>query len=81
MADRPEGYGFTAEVHGKIAEKYDLDQGMCLIFNIILILLILFWGDEMIMVMIFFFLLYSIRFLTIYIYFVVFEFKCSGSSN
>jgi len=29
MADRPEGYGFTAEVQEKIAGKYDMDQGRC----------------------------------------------------
>ena len=27
MANREEGYGFTAEVAGKIAGKYDANQG------------------------------------------------------
>ena len=28
MADRQEGYGFTKELHDKMAFKYDVDQGM-----------------------------------------------------
>lgn len=27
MAERQEGYGFTAEVAGKIAGKYNVEQG------------------------------------------------------